>query len=1513
MVSKCKTLNKHFLENAKLENTKKNKGFTLIELLAVIVILAVIALIAIPLITNIIGGVRKEAAKDSAYGYIESLEYNNGISEIESNNGLEDGTYKVRDLESKVNIKGNKPIYGTVTIKDKKVSNANLCIGGYIVSYDGLNAKALSSCTEKEDETGPDIVIGTISGTTSSLTIPFTAIDEETGIESVSCFYSTDKSYNLKGKIENNECKLSNLKNDTLYNFKIEATNNGGIKGEITGSHKTGNFESIEVLVSPSDWSSSKKVTIKGSTAGSTLEYKVVSGTTVKTDWTKYTSDITVDWAANTITPTYIYARLNDNVNVSETASLTITKIDTTEPILNLSTATSTTNSITVPISASDSESGIKSTTCSYGLSTSYGSKGVISSNNCVMSGLKNNTTYYYQVTTTNNAGLTTTKTGSVKTGEFDGIEITASPSDWSSSKKVTIKGSTAGSTLEYRVVSGTTVKTDWTKYTSDITVDWAANTTTPTYIYARLNDNVNVSETASLTITKIDITAPILSLANASVTTNSITVPISASDSESGIKSTTCSYGLSTSYGSKGVISSNNCVMSGLKNNTTYYYQVTTTNNAGLTTTKTGNIKTGEFASVEIEATPSDWSSSKNVSIKGSTAGSTLEYRVVSGTTVKTDWTKYTSDITIDWAANTTTPTYIYARLNDNVNVSETASLTITKVDTTAPILTFKEITSTTKDITISFASNSDSESGIKSTVCKYGTSSDNYNLTGKVNSDKTNCVIEGTANSTYFYQITTTNNAGLTKTVTGNTKTQAFSSIKINLSPVDWSSSKNITIDGVTSGATLEYKVVSGTTIKTNWTEYKGNFVIDWAASVSNPTYIYARFNDSKNYSDEESLTITKIDTTSPILNILTPVTTTNSIVIPTTISDSESGIKSTTCSYGVSTNYGSVGVIGENNCSMSGLKNNTTYYYKITTTNNAGLTTTKTGNVKTGEFSGIEITTSPSDWSSSKKVTIKGSTAGATLEYKVVSGTTVKTDWTKYTSDITINWAANTTTPTYIYARFNDSNNYSNEESFTITKVDTTEPTLSLSNASVTTNSITIPVIASDSESGIKNTTCSYGLSTSYGSTGTMNSNNCNISKLKNNATYYYQITTTNNAGLTTTKTGSVKTGEFAGITISVDSESWEAKKIVTITGSTNGATLEYRVVSGTTVKTDWTKYTSDITIDWAANTTTPTYIYARLNDNVNVSETASLTITKIDTTAPSCNIKLKSNTTSSVLINAECEDDESGVKEYYFKIGNGEYTKVDSNEYEFKSLRLSEIKVKVVDYCGNYKENQMTEEDREKAYDVIYNDIKNKVDNIKANIFLINHPIGSIYETVNSDENTAAKMASKYGGTWEAFGTNRVLRGSSQSASTTGGSDSVKLSASQIPSITASGNTNNTGSGYSYSWNTTGTNNATTANGGSHSHKYVVETAGSNYSMLGYAGFKDRVYVTAYLSEGNATSTAGNHSHNYSNKYVTSVSGFASHGHSITNVRTNNSQTNVSVVDPYITVYRYKRVS
>ncbi|MBP3461897.1 MAG: prepilin-type N-terminal cleavage/methylation domain-containing protein, partial [Bacilli bacterium] len=63
---------------------KNKKGFTLIELLAVIVILAIIALIATPIILNMINDAKKSASVDSAYGYIEAIEYSNSMSMLDS-------------------------------------------------------------------------------------------------------------------------------------------------------------------------------------------------------------------------------------------------------------------------------------------------------------------------------------------------------------------------------------------------------------------------------------------------------------------------------------------------------------------------------------------------------------------------------------------------------------------------------------------------------------------------------------------------------------------------------------------------------------------------------------------------------------------------------------------------------------------------------------------------------------------------------------------------------------------------------------------------------------------------------------------------------------------------------------------------------------------------------------------------------------------------------------------------------------------------------------------------------------------------------------------------------------------------------------------------------------------------------------------------------------------------------------------------------------------------------------
>ena len=120
---------------------KNKKGFTLIELLAVIVILAIIALIAIPIVLNMINNARKKAAESSAYGFVEAIEYNNGLADVSDDMGISYERVTGTNLDVttiNVKMKGKRPTSGTVTIDETgKVTTGDFCIEGYQVAYRG--------------------------------------------------------------------------------------------------------------------------------------------------------------------------------------------------------------------------------------------------------------------------------------------------------------------------------------------------------------------------------------------------------------------------------------------------------------------------------------------------------------------------------------------------------------------------------------------------------------------------------------------------------------------------------------------------------------------------------------------------------------------------------------------------------------------------------------------------------------------------------------------------------------------------------------------------------------------------------------------------------------------------------------------------------------------------------------------------------------------------------------------------------------------------------------------------------------------------------------------------------------------------------------------------------------------------------------------------------------------------------------------------------------------------------
>ena len=138
---------------------EKNKGFTLVELLTVIVILALIALIATPIILNVINDAKKQAAKDSAYGYMDAVEKYIVSSELEDKS-IQDGTYRVEELNSMgVSVKGSTPDNGNIEIKNGSVKSYDIGIDGYEVS----NGEVKKVSTTKSFKNGTAVYYNPVS------------------------------------------------------------------------------------------------------------------------------------------------------------------------------------------------------------------------------------------------------------------------------------------------------------------------------------------------------------------------------------------------------------------------------------------------------------------------------------------------------------------------------------------------------------------------------------------------------------------------------------------------------------------------------------------------------------------------------------------------------------------------------------------------------------------------------------------------------------------------------------------------------------------------------------------------------------------------------------------------------------------------------------------------------------------------------------------------------------------------------------------------------------------------------------------------------------------------------------------------------------------------------------------------------------------------------------------------------------------------------------------------------
>ena len=462
------------------------------------------------------------------------------------------------------------------------------------------------------DKLSPNAFAVTIgSVTTNAITVKGATTDqgktEQYGSSGIKEYYfSKDdgKTWESNGNKLETTYTFSKLTQGQSYSIKMKAIDNAGNETitstvkQVTGSVPGG--ASIVFGYNPSTWTKGNvTVSISSKQSGYTLEYSTDGKT-----WTKYTTGVvkTVNGA--------IYARLKDSAGqVGAVATGNVSNIDKLSPnAFAVTIGSVTTNAITVKGATTDQgkteqygSSGIKEYYFSKDDGKTWESNGNKLETTYTFSKLTQGQSYSIKMKAIDNAGNETiTSTVKQVTGSVPGgasIVFGYNPSTWTKGNvTVSISSKQSGYTLEY----STDAKT-WTKYTTGVVK------TANGAIYARLKDSTGqVGAVATGNVTKIDKTSPTANISIGTITTSSIQVKVTASDSGSGLaNSGTYKYYLNGSL--KSTSTANSYTFTGLSAGTSYTIKVIVTDAVGNVTEKSTTARS-EYPAITSKLKAGDY-----------------------------------------------------------------------------------------------------------------------------------------------------------------------------------------------------------------------------------------------------------------------------------------------------------------------------------------------------------------------------------------------------------------------------------------------------------------------------------------------------------------------------------------------------------------------------------------------------------------------------------------------------------------------------------------------------------------------------------------------------------------------------------------------------------------------------------------------------------------------------------------------------------------------------------------
>ena len=637
----------------------------------------------------------------------------------------------------------------------------------------------------------------------------------------------------------------------------------------------------------------------------------------------------------------------------------------------------------------------------------------------------------------------------------------------------------------------------------------------------------------------------------------------------------------------------------------------------------------------------------------------------------------------------------------------SEILDGTVEENDTTAPVINDVIITSTTNSIKV--VVDAIEEDGV---IVKYYYKFNGEEIVSENNS-KTYTNLK--ANEEYEIEIVVENKSGLKsdrvvkKIVTKSVSNPTIKQMSQTPSSGTWATSRTIQITysntNVTSpvyyfkssvGATVASGVVTascgtgtnpGTCTTSSVTTLVANTWYKTTSKTPSVIYkangtLYALTSDGANISGTSTFTISKIDTSAPSASMSIGSIKTDRATITATCNDAQSGITKYEYSKDNGTTWISNGTTSS--YTFTGLTKETSYKYKIRCTNGSGLTKEASSTSSTLGFTNptikqtAQVPTSGYSYATSRTIQITysstnvnspvyyfKSSVGATVASGVVTaacgtGTNPGTCTTSSVTTLVANtWYKTTSkTPSVIYkangtlyALTSDGANISGTSTFTISKIDTSAPSASMSIGSIKTDRATITATCNDAQSGITKYEYSKDNGTTWISNGTTSS--YTFTGLTKETSYKYKIRCTNGSGLTKEASSTSSTLGFTNPTIKQTAQvptsgySYATSRTIQITySSTNvnspvyyfkssvGATVASGVVTAACgTGTNPGTCTSSSVTTLVANTwykttsTTPSVIYkangvlyALTSDGANISGTSTFTISKIDTSIP-----------------------------------------------------------------------------------------------------------------------------------------------------------------------------------------------------------------------------------------------------------------------------------------------------